>query len=169
MRRWTIGVSGAALVLVAIAAVVIAWGRVPHATADVSPQPEVVSAGTAGAEAPTAGNGRYFMASTEPSVLDSAAAMDAAGKIIAPGAFLRAKNIVIGKYRFTSDEVATSVVPADHLVWIVTLNGVEVPFRGGMSANATAGTSRPVAHQMNVVIDANTGEGLLAFTGSVTR
>jgi hypothetical protein len=169
MRRWAIGISGAVLVLAAIAAVAIVWGVVPHASAGVSPQPNVVAAGTVGAEAPTEGPGRHLVASAEPCSIDSAAAMDAAAKIIVPGAFLRAKNIVISKYRFTSDEVATSVVPTNALVWIVTFNGVDTPFRGGMSIDATAGTTRPVAHQLNVVIDANTGAGLLAFTGSVTR
>jgi hypothetical protein len=100
--------------------------------------------------------------SAEASKIDSATALAKVREVVSVA---QATSIVVGKYRFTSDELAESVVAKNALVWVVTLNGVTVLPRGGVSLHEDTASPRPVYHQLNVVVDANTGALVVAIPG----
>jgi hypothetical protein len=157
MRKSVVGVAIAlGLVALGMGAVVAMGG---------SPAPAVTRAAPAASGGPSDAPpdtrpGISLVPSVEASALDSATAMAKAGELCNLGG---ASGVVIGKYRFTSDELADSVAPKNALVWVVTLNGVSIPGRGGVSRETTPGSSVRVFRQLNVVIDANTGKGFVSF------
>jgi len=168
MRNWKIYGVGAAVALL-VAGVSVLGARALKANADGAPgQSADVAAIPA---APATGHGDHLSASTEASVLDTNAAMTVARQTLTPGFIASATSITINKYRFTSDEVATSVVPKNVLAWVVTFNGVSVPEWGDPVNRAPADAAAPsrVAHQLNLVIDANTGTCLMAWNGLVSN
>lgn len=168
MRRLILGVAGGLLLFAVVAAVVV-LGRTHAVNAGAPSEPPVVAVGTPGTPQPDMRSGQNLTPSDEASVVDSATAMATVRKLIRPAALGAASSITIGKYRFTSDELDESVASKNALVWVVTINGVNIPFSMAATVETTSGTRAPVSHQLNILIDANTGKSLVALTGMVTR
>ena len=161
MRKTTIAlITALALCLIAVGGLGTARGRVARA-ADVP----VVQAGAASAATPgPASNPEvHLVPSAEASGIDSSTAMAAVRTRIQPAFLAGAGSVTIGEYRFTDDQLDASVAPANALVWVVTLNDVNIPFMGAPGMNP-----KLAAHQLNLVIDAKTGARLVDYTADVT-
>lgn len=100
------------------------------------------------------GPGQTMKLSSEESVIDTASAIAIVRQRLDPKFLASAREVVTLRARYTNSHLATSVIPVDALVWIVTVDGLEVP-----SFNDTTIT------QMNYVIDAKTGTLLEAYSG----
>jgi hypothetical protein len=163
VRRRVYIVSALGLVL-ATAVGVLAQGNKAVAIASDPVLPPIVTAESTNAPLPTSHPGQTLMRSSESSALDAAAAVEKAKEDRGTGIFASGRVIVVGKYRFSDDTMADAIIPRNALVWIVSVDGIVMP-----TPSRQYGSSGPpdVIHQMNFVLDANTGAKLVAYAGQV--
>ena len=163
MTRMKISIAAVGvLALLATAVGVSVASRARTASAADVPVVQAVAA-SATAPGPASNPAVHLAPSAEAAAVDSSTAMAGVRTRIQPTFLAGASSVTIGEYRFTDDELATSVAPANALVWVVSLNDVDIPFVGapGMNPNLAA-------HQLNLVIDAKTGNRLVDYTADIT-
>lgn len=158
-----ISYAAAALALAAAMAAVTLPNRAPVALATAPVAPTVVSAESTDAPAPV-DSGMRLTRSTEFGAIDSQAAVAKVRDEAGPAFLAKGSSIVVGKYRIADDLTSEGVMPKNALVWIVSVNGVESPVWG----QTAGGKTKLVAHQMNFVIDANSGAPIFHYAGVVS-
>jgi hypothetical protein len=163
MTRMKISIAAVGvLALLVTAAGVSVASRVRVASAADVPVVQAVTA-SATTPGPASNPAVHLTPSTEAVAVDSSTAMAGVRTRIQPAFLASASSVTIGEYRFTDDELATSVAPANALVWVVSLNDVDIPFMGAPGMNR-----KLAAHQLDLVIDAKTGDRLVDYTSDVT-
>ena len=156
-----------AFVVVAIASavlgVVVSKGpALTHAT--TLGFPPVVSAADTSAPIPVNNSGQHFTPSSEPSSVDASTVVGSTQAALRPSFFRSATAVVVGKYRYSDDNLAASVLPPDSLVWVVSVNGITMRVPATESSSGIV----PFAHQLVIVYDANTGKQLLFYANDIT-
>lgn len=155
----------AAILLVAVVATVAVAADAPSRETKILSGPELAALTNDVKVVTTKSTNKIIHAtkSAEPSEIDSADAMATLKKELTPEALAKATKITFTKVRFTDDLASDSVVAPNSLVWIATVDGFRSYSHGGTS------DKRPTEawDQMNLVIDAGTGEFLEAYPGVV--
>jgi hypothetical protein len=161
MRKQTYVVLAFGLVLAAALGISVHQGK---AVAVALTGPRVVSADSTDAPLPRNNPYETMARSNESAAVDAATAVEKAKAGWGSGILSSAKVIVVGKYRFTDPSMGEALVPPNALVWIVSADGILQEMPGGTVKSAAP---RNVIHQMNFVIDANTGQQLVAYGGQM--
>ena len=117
-------------------------------------------------DAPLPRNNPYetIVRSNESCALDATAAVEKAEEGWGSTILSSASAIVVGEYRFTDPNMGEALVPPNALVWIVSADGIVQETPGNMEGSSAP---RNIVHQMNFVIDANTGKQLVAYGGQM--
>jgi hypothetical protein len=153
MARTLVGVAAAAVLTATSFAVAGAAGILPP----------ILSARDASAPPLVSNRAQALTPSDEPSAASSETAVATVERFFGADRLSQAKSVVVGKYRFTDDNLLMQghlsrlKVPRNALVWIVSVNGVPArPATGGMPPLQRV-------DQLNFVIDANTGKLLVSY------
>jgi hypothetical protein len=167
MRKYAYVASAFGLVLAAAVVISVHQGSSAHQgkwVAAALQGPLVVSADSTDAPPPRNNPDESITRSNESCAVDASAAVETAERGWRSGTLSSAKAIVVGEYRFTDPNMGEALVPPNALVWIVSADGIVQETPG-----AVPGSSAPplIIHQMNFVIDANTGKQLVAYGGQM--
>jgi hypothetical protein len=152
-------ITSALLGLAAVAAIASPGPCVVNASAAAAvPAVPVVAGPVPEAAAAQRLDGIRVSQATEPTKLNSTAAVAAASNILGPEIAPRATRVNVAQVRFSNDLVdrlPSGIVPQNLPAWVVTFEGLQLPYQGGASGYWT---------EVNVVVDANTGAEIEVFT-----